>query len=153
MAESGSPFFWTGAASQVYAEARRLARLGYLDADTEPARTRPRTRYTITPRGLDAFREWARMPARYPRIQHEASLRVFAVDMLDSPEDAARSLAALLEEVDGLEELLDELAARGEQIPHRSRGIRLQLSLARALLRAHRDWVAEVRTELTDGGQ
>jgi DNA-binding PadR family transcriptional regulator len=152
MAESGAPFFWTGAASQVYAEARRLARLGYLDAALEPARTRPRTRYTLTETGLDAFRRWAATPASYPRIQHEASLRVFAMDLLEDPRDLERSFDGLAEEIRRLERLLDELAQRATKVPHRTTGIRLQLSLARGLLGAHRDWVDTVHKTLAGKG-
>lgn len=148
MAASGSPFFWTGAASQVYAEARRLARLGYLQTSIEPGRTRPRTRYALTSRGLDVFRRWARTPAPYPRIQHEASVRVFAVDLLEDPRDVVRALVALRAELDDLTALLDRLAERGRAIPHRARGIELQLSLARRILDAHRAWIDEVEVAL-----
>jgi hypothetical protein len=40
------------AESQWYAEPKRLARLGYLASRTEPGRTRPRTHYTLTVRGV-----------------------------------------------------------------------------------------------------
>jgi DNA-binding PadR family transcriptional regulator len=150
MAERGSPFFWTGAASQVYAEARRLADLGYLSAHGEPSKTRPRTVYRLTERGLGAFRAWAATPAPYPRIQHEASLRVFALDLLADARDVLPGLAALVERIDALEHEVDELAARAVAIPHRTRGITLQLSLARRLLDAHRAWLDEVREALDE---
>ena len=48
-------------------------------------------------------------------------------------------------ELDRLELLLRELAECGTRIPHRTRGIELQLSFARRILDAHREWVDEVR--------
>ena len=45
------------APSQYYAEPKRLARLGYLSARKEPGKTRERTHYTLTAKGLDALRE------------------------------------------------------------------------------------------------
>jgi DNA-binding PadR family transcriptional regulator len=49
MAAGGAPFFWTGAGSHVLRTARRLADDGYLRTRTEPATTRPRTIYELTP--------------------------------------------------------------------------------------------------------
>jgi hypothetical protein len=87
------------------------------------------------------FRRWATTPAPYPRIQHEASLRVFAMDLLEDPRDVERSFEGLIEEIRWLERILDEVAQRAETIPHRTTGILLQLSLARGLLRTQTDWV------------
>ena len=54
MAAGAAPLFWTGAATHVLREARRLADDGYLNARTEPAKTRPRTVYEMTDQGLAA---------------------------------------------------------------------------------------------------
>jgi PadR family transcriptional regulator, regulatory protein AphA len=43
--------FWTTSESHYYAEPRRLATLGFLQARTEPGRTRPRTHYELTDAG------------------------------------------------------------------------------------------------------
>jgi DNA-binding PadR family transcriptional regulator len=64
MARRGRMLDWAGE-SQYYVEPKRLAKLGYLDARKEPGRTRERTVYTLTEKGLDALREWARTPARF----------------------------------------------------------------------------------------
>jgi hypothetical protein len=44
-------------------EPKRLARLGYLDARREPGKTHERTVYTLTEKGLQALRDYARTPA------------------------------------------------------------------------------------------
>ena len=51
MARRGRMLDWAGE-SQYYAEPKRLAKLGYLDARTEPGKTRERTVYTLTEKGL-----------------------------------------------------------------------------------------------------
>lgn len=147
MAERGSPLFWTGATSHVYREARRLAELGYLSARSEPALTRPRTVFSLTPRGLRAMREWLAAPSSYPRIQHDAAIRLFAAD-LTQDEVVLDSLRALRSEIPRLEGLVEELEQRSEDIPHRRRNIMLELSLVRRLLQAHLDWLVDVEREL-----
>src|SRR6266508_7054733 len=58
LARRGRMLAWAGE-SQYYTEPKRLAKLGYLSARTEPGKTRERTVYTLTDKGLDALREWA----------------------------------------------------------------------------------------------
>jgi DNA-binding PadR family transcriptional regulator len=147
MAGGAAPLFWTGAATHVLREARRLADAGYLSARAEPATTRPRTVYEITDKGLDAVRAWLGAPSTYPRIQHEAAIRLFASDMGDL-RDVLRSLHAMREDLTRLEAVCDMYAERARAIPHRTRAIVLELSLARRLLHAHRDWLDEVEREL-----
>ena len=55
MAKRGRMLDWAGE-SQYYAEPKRLARLGYLEARKEPGRTRERTVYTLTDKGLRGAR-------------------------------------------------------------------------------------------------
>ena len=54
MAKRGRILDWAGE-SQYYVEPKRLARLGYLEARKEPGRTRERTVYTLTDKGLEAL--------------------------------------------------------------------------------------------------
>src|SRR5918995_6711606 len=61
MARRGRMLDWAGE-SQYYVEPKRLAPLGYLVARTEPGRTRPRTVYTPTEKGLEAPRAWGATP-------------------------------------------------------------------------------------------
>src|ERR671938_2100387 len=83
MATGAAPLFWTCGGSHVLREARRLTKDGYLSARTEPAKTRPRTVYELTPKGYAAMRAWLAQPSAYPRIQHEAAIRLFAADLGD----------------------------------------------------------------------
>ena len=56
MARRGRILDWAGE-SQYYVEPKRLARLGYLEARKEPGKTRERTVYSLTEKGLEALRE------------------------------------------------------------------------------------------------
>jgi len=147
MATGAAPLFWTGGGSHVLREARRLADDGYLSARTEPAKTRPRTIYELTDKGRAAVREWLAQPSSYPRIQHEAAIRLFASD-LGERDDVVASLRALRASLPQLEALCDRYEERAQAIPHRTRAIELELSLARRLIAAHRDWVDEVERDL-----
>ena len=74
MARRGRMLDWAGE-SQYYVEPKRLARLGYLEARKAPGRTRERTVYTLTDRGLDALAHWARTPVHFTALKSEALLR------------------------------------------------------------------------------
>jgi DNA-binding PadR family transcriptional regulator len=147
MATGAAPLFWTGGGSHVLREARRLAEDGYLSARTVPATTRPRTVYELTPKGYAAVRRWLSQPSAYPRIQHEAAIRLFAADLGDQSA-VLESLRALRDTLPRLEALCDEYEERAQRIPHRTRAIELEISLARRLIRAHREWVDDVDREL-----
>ena len=56
MARRGRILAWAGE-SQYYTEPKRLAKLGYLTARKEPGKTRERTVYALTDKGLDALGE------------------------------------------------------------------------------------------------
>lgn len=147
MASGAAPLFWTGAGTHVLRVARRLADEGYLLARSESAKTRPRTVYTMSAKGRRAFRTWLAQPSSYPRIQHEAAIRLFASDMGD-PGDVLASLLALRAELPRLEALVEMFERRAEGVPHRTRAIVLELSLVRRLIDAHRAWIDDVEREL-----
>jgi hypothetical protein len=59
------------------------------------------------------------------------------------------SLRALREQLPHLEALCDVFEERAQAIPYRTKAIVLELSLARRLIRAHREWIDEVERELS----
>jgi PadR family transcriptional regulator, regulatory protein AphA len=142
-----SRFYAMAGESQYYTEPKRLAALGYLDARRQPGKTRERTVYTLTDRGLDALRAWTRRPARPPRLQSEGAVRVLAADLVG---DAAvrDGLGTLRADIAELEAQLDEAEARADALPHRRRYLMLNHRLARRLLAAHLEWLDEVEREL-----
>jgi len=147
MMRQGGPIYWGGAPSRLYSEPKRLAKLGYLSADSAPGRTHARTVYRITAAGREALRTWLVAPARFPRIKNEAHLRLLAGDMLTEREIVA-SFRGMLPEIDQLEAVADEMYAQAERVPHRARYLRLSHDYARRLVALHREWVAEIEREL-----
>jgi DNA-binding PadR family transcriptional regulator len=75
MARRGQRLYWAGAESKIYAEPKRLRDLGYLRAEKTPVKTRERTHYRLTKKGLRALQDWLALPSRFPRIQNEAAIR------------------------------------------------------------------------------
>ena len=89
MASRGT-MFWSSAPSQIYAEPRRLLALGWITGNKQAGKTRNRTVYRLTAKGRAALRDWLRAPAGFPKLQHEASFRLFAGDLIDDKEILAR---------------------------------------------------------------
>jgi DNA-binding PadR family transcriptional regulator len=146
MVEKGRIYAWAGV-SQYYTEPKRLAALGYLDARKEPGKTRERTFYTLTDAGLGALRAWARAPSRFPRLRHEALVRLLAADLVG--EDAVlASLAGLREDIAELATQIEAAEADADELPHRRTYLLLNHRLARRLLEVHLEWLDEVEREL-----
>ena len=148
MARRGQRLYWAGAESKIYAEPKRLAALGYLSSRKTPGRTRERTHYTLTDKGLRAVQEWLALPSRFPRIQSEPAIRIQASDLADDPSIVLQSLAPLREEILELTALLEAGERRESQFPHRRLQLRLLHSLGRRILDAHLEWLDEVEREL-----
>ena len=85
MAARGRLLAWAGE-SQYYTEPKRLAALGYLEARQEPGRTRPRTVYSLTDKGLDALRDYARTPVTVSPLKSEPLIRLLMADLVDDVE-------------------------------------------------------------------
>jgi len=78
--------YWTAPESQFYAEPKRLEQGGYLEAAKQPGRTHAKTHYSLTPKGREALRGWLATPARFPRIQNEAVVRLLGAEYADRGE-------------------------------------------------------------------
>jgi PadR family transcriptional regulator AphA len=135
------------APSQYYAEPKRLERLGYLSARREPGKTRERTHYTLTEKGLEALRGWVPRPTPFPRMDHEGITRVLAADLVGE-EPVRESISALRGEIAEVSARVAESEAVAETLPHRRKYVLLNLRLARRLLQAHLEWVEDVEREL-----
>ena len=146
MVRRGRIYDWVGE-SQYYVEPKRLARLGYLDARKEPGKTRERTVYTLTDKGLQALREWATTPVHYPRMEHEPLTRVLVADLVgEAP--VRESLGTLRDDIADLSARLDEAEAAAENLPHRRKYLLMGHRLNRRLLEVHLEWLDEIEREL-----
>ena len=147
MAQRGRMLDWAGE-SLYYVEPKRLARLGYLAAHKEPGKTRERTVYTLTDKGLDALAAWARTPVQFLPFKSEALLRLLVADLVgEAP--TRRSVATLRDDVAELLARLDEIEAEADQLPHRRKYLRLVTSFMRRLFELHLEFVDEVERELS----
>jgi DNA-binding PadR family transcriptional regulator len=146
MARRGRLLDWAGE-SQYYAEPKRLAKLGYLEARREPGRTRERTVYTLTDKGLDALRAYARTPVTVTPVKSDALLRLLVCDLVG--EDVTRdTLATLRDDVADLRERLDESERAAVEYPHRAKYLLLVAAHLRRLLDLHEQLVDDVEREL-----
>jgi len=143
--------FWTTSESHFYAEPKRLAKLGYLQAEKQPGQTRERTHYTLTDAGREALRAWLGEPCAMPRIQNEAALKLIGADLADGDATILASLAGLREQIAAGYSDLAGMEARVEGLPHRGRYLRLLNELARRTYDMQRDWLDHVEAELRRG--
>jgi PadR family transcriptional regulator, regulatory protein AphA len=145
MVRRGRILDWAGE-SQYYVEPKRLARLGYLEATKEPGRTRERTVYRLTEKGLDALCAYAATPARFTPLKSEPLLRLLIADLVGE-RLTREGLTALREDVDDLLARLDE----AEALPHRRTYLLLVTGFLRRLLELHLELVDDVERELGEG--
>lgn len=145
MTRRGARLYWSASPSKIYAEPKRLEGLGLVTSRREPGRTRERTWYTLTDAGREALREWVASPAGFPRIYHDAVVRLLAAE---DDVSVLGSLRGLRDELRELSALLDEAERVAGSIPHRERNLRLVHSLGRRLVAAHESWLDEVEAAL-----
>jgi DNA-binding PadR family transcriptional regulator len=150
MVRRGRMLDWAGE-SRYYVEPKRLAALGYLEAHKEPGRTRERTVYTLTDKGLQALREWAQTPVRFTPLKSEPLLRLLVADLVGEA-TTRRSIAALREDIEDLSARVAEAEAAADALPHRRKYLLLVAGFLRRLLELHLDLVDEVQRELDDPG-
>jgi DNA-binding PadR family transcriptional regulator len=145
LARRGRILAWAGE-SQYYVEPKRLAKLGYLQARKEPGKTRERTVYTLTEKGLDALGAFAQTPVRFTPVKSDLLLRLLIADLVG--EAATRkSIAALRDDVADLRDRLDESDASAETLPHRREYLLLVNGFLRRLLDLHLELVDDVERE------
>jgi len=152
MMRAGSRPYWASSESHFYAEPKRLAKLGYLEAEAGPGKTRQRTHYSLTEKGREALREWAREPTPFPRVQSEAIVRLLSGDIVEDDAALLASLGALRGELDEIEAGLGGSEVQREGLPHRDRYLRLVNDFGFKLVAAHREWLDEVERELGPKG-
>jgi DNA-binding PadR family transcriptional regulator len=147
MAREGRMLDWAGE-SQYYVEPKRLAKLGYLEARKEPGRTKPRTVYSLTDRGLDALKEYAETPVTFTPLKSDALLRLLIADLVGE-KPTRESVATLREDIADLQERLRESEEqRSGRLPHREKYLRIIDGFLYDLLELHLKLVDDVEREL-----
>ena len=145
MAQRGRILDWAGE-SQYYAEPKRLAKLGYLEARREPGKTRERTVYTLTKKGLEALAEYARTPVRFTPLKSDPLLRLLLCDLVGEPVTRA-SLESLREDIADLMDRLEVSDTTAQSLPHRSKYLLLVNDFLRRYLDLHLELVDTVERD------
>lgn len=145
MARVGRFLAWAGE-SQYYVEPKRLAKLGYLDAQKEPGRTRERTVYTLNDKGLAALQDWVRTPVGFTPFKSEALLRILATDLVG--EEAVREgFASLRDDLEDMRRRAAETAERAKALPHREKYLGLGLAFVDGLIGLYEELVEKVEQD------
>jgi DNA-binding PadR family transcriptional regulator len=78
-------FYWAPAVSQIYAELKRLERVGFVTSRTTAQdELRNKRVYAITPAGRDAITEWVQhAPVEPPVLKHGVAMRVWLGHLAD----------------------------------------------------------------------
>jgi DNA-binding PadR family transcriptional regulator len=147
MAKRGRMLAWAGE-SQYYTEPKRLAKLGYLSARKQAGKTRERTVYALTDKGLDALRDYARTPVTFTPLKSDPLLRLLICDLVG--EDVTlESLATLRADLADIESRLDGAEQRAKDFPHREKYLLLVTDFLRGLVGLHEDLVDSAERELS----
>jgi DNA-binding PadR family transcriptional regulator len=146
LAKRGRFLNWAGE-SQYYTEPKRLAKLGYLAARKEPGKTRERTVYTLTEKGLNALRKWAQTPVAFTALKSEPLLRLLICDLVG--ENVTRdSMATLRDDIAELQSRLEEAERSAHELPHREKYLMLVNGFMRRYLELHLELIDQVEEEL-----
>jgi len=148
MARVGRFLAWAGE-SEYYVEPKRLARLGYLESRKERGKTRERTVYTLTEKGLDALRESARTPVGFTPFKSDALLRLLAADLVG--EEAVREgFEALRDDLDEMRARVEETAERAKALPHREKYLRMGLDFVEGLIGLYEELAEKVEQDFAE---
>jgi DNA-binding PadR family transcriptional regulator len=149
MARRGRILDWAGE-SQYYAEPKRLAKLGYLEARREPGRTRERTVYTLSAKGLAALRRYAATPVSFTPVKSDPLLRLLICDLVGE-EVTRESLSTLRADIADLSTRLEDAERTADELPHRRKYLLMVIGHLRRLLDLHLELVDEAEAELATG--
>ena len=146
MARHGRILDWAGE-SQYYVEPKRLAKLGYLTARVEPGKTRQRTVYTLTDKGLEALAAWARTAVRFTPVKSELLLRLLIADLVGEAV-TRESITTIRDDISDLFVRLEESEAFAQTRPSRTKYLLLVFGFLRRLLDLHLEFVDDLEREL-----
>jgi len=150
MERKGRIVDWAGE-SQYYVEPKRLARLGYLEARKEPGKTRERTVYTLTEKGIEALKEWGQTPLRFTPLKTEVASRLLAADIIGD-EATRTSFATLREDLADLRERIHDMTVSAPTLPHRTKYLLIAARFFGGIVDVYEELVDEVERELAPGG-
>ena len=140
-------YFWSAAHSQVYQQASRLLRDGYIKEKDAPGGRRKRI-LSLTPKGRKAVNEWLASPASLPDLRDESLAKLFFAAHGDLTKVRAMLLdqrdhhVSQLGEYQGIRKLLEQ--ADNKEVPYELMTLRLGIAVEQTYLK----WLDEVLAEL-----
>jgi PadR family transcriptional regulator AphA len=146
-------WFWPRSEANMYAELKRIVERGHAEAELVEGSRRQRTRYTITPPGRAALKEWLRTEPAPPTLEIEGLLRMAFGDQ-GTIEDLRAALNATATEVRqrrtiGIE-LIQDVLSTGGAFPQRlhlsERASAFYAEFHRLLLRWCEETLAEIES-------
>ena len=146
MERKGRIVDWAGE-SQYYVEPKRLARLGYLEARKEPGKTRERTVYTLTEKGVEALREWGRSPLRFTPLKTEVASRLLAADIVGD-EATRESFESLRSDLADLRDRIEDMTASAPGLPHRTKYLLVAARFFGRIVDVYEELIDDVEREL-----
>jgi DNA-binding PadR family transcriptional regulator len=140
-------YFWNAAHSQVYQQASRLLRDGYIKEKDAPGGRRKRI-LSLTAKGRKAVNEWLRSPASFPELRDEALAKLFFAAHGDVEQLRAMLLeqrdhhVSQLGEYEGIRKLLEQ--AENKEVPYELMTLRLGIAVEQTYVK----WLDGVLAEL-----
>jgi DNA-binding PadR family transcriptional regulator len=140
-------YFWSAAHSQVYQQATRLVRDGYIK-EREAQGARRKRILSLTPKGRRAVNEWLRSPASFPELRDEALAKLFFAAHGDVSKMRAMLLdqrdhhVSQLAEYEAIRKLLE--LADNPEVPFELMTLRLGIAVERTYL----TWLDDVLGDL-----
>jgi PadR family transcriptional regulator AphA len=145
-------WFWPRSEAHLYAELKRLVERGHAKAEIVEER-RQRTRYTITPLGRAALRDWLKSEPAPASLEIEGMLRVLLGDQ-GSKQDLRAALETTARQARELRAngiaLVEDLLATGGPFPQRLHLIEPLVSFYDEFNRLLIHWCDETLAELDE---
>jgi DNA-binding PadR family transcriptional regulator len=152
--ERGIGLIWTSARSMVYEEPKQLVSLGLAQASTEATGRRTRTRYSITPAGRAALRDWLAAPGAPPAMQFEGLLKVLLAQT-SQPDTLSASLTEAIKWADEVQadgrQVAAAYAAGGGQFQERAQLVALTSAFLWDYAELVRRWATWVQQQVAAG--
>lgn len=141
--------FWTAAHSQVYQQAKRLLRDGYIREKEVPG-SRNKRLLSLTRSGRAAVLHWLRQPARPPQLYAESLVKLFFARQAGDPGATVRMLAAeranCAERLEEYERMTSSLGAQ-EQMRYPAMTLDMGIRFNRMAISWIDDTIAKLRED------
>src|SRR5262249_38125643 len=110
-------------------------------------KTRERTVYRLTDKGLEALRGWAQTPVTFTPVKSEPLLRLLICDLVGE-RTTREGMATLRDDIADIRSRVDDAERSAANLPHREKYLLLVTGFLRRLLDLHLELIDQVEREL-----